>query len=294
MGMAFAGFLRWSGLATAMILGVPGAAFAQDKSRYSLFHPVPDEKLRDMATDRPDATESPFTVDAGHFQIETNLFGYARSHADADGTVVHAYEFGTTNIRLGLTHNIEFNFVWQPYGTVRTRSNNPAMVSRQSGIGAVDLRAKINLWGNDSFERPGATALAILPYVTLPTDRYNGVGVDHVEGGVIIPFAIKLNEKFGLGFNTGVGAVRNAAGTGYLTEWLASASLSYEWSDRLGTYYEVAGRFIGGDRSVEAIVFGTGVTYKLHANLQLDAGINFGLTDAADRINPFVGISMRY
>jgi hypothetical protein len=35
--------------------------------------------LREMSTDRPDKTESPYTVDAGHFQFEADLvsFGYS-------------------------------------------------------------------------------------------------------------------------------------------------------------------------------------------------------------------------
>jgi long-subunit fatty acid transport protein len=41
-------------------------------------------------------------------------------------------------------------------------------------------------------------------------------------------------------------------------------------------------------------VLGTGVAYRLSKNLQLDAGINFGATPAADRINPFVGLSVRF
>ncbi len=68
-----------------VVLGNAGQALGADKSGYSLFDPTPDRLLRDMTTDRPDTTESPFTVDAGHIQIETNLFGYARSRPDEDG-----------------------------------------------------------------------------------------------------------------------------------------------------------------------------------------------------------------
>jgi hypothetical protein len=39
-----------------------------DKSAFSLFNPTPRELMREMSTDRPDTTESPYTVDAGHFQ----------------------------------------------------------------------------------------------------------------------------------------------------------------------------------------------------------------------------------
>jgi len=41
-------------------------------------------------------------------------------------------------------------------------------------------------------------------------------------------------------------------------------------------------------------MLGTGLTYAVSDNVQLDAGINFGVTSAADRFNPFVGISTRF
>jgi hypothetical protein len=193
------------------------APITPDKSPYTLFHPTPDKLLQDMTTDRPDATESPFTVDAGRVQIETNLLGYTLSRPNQAGVKTDSYEIGTTNIRVGITHATEFNFVWQPYGIVRTRE--PAgPVPRQSGIGGIDLRAKINLWGNDAFEKPGATALALLPYVSLPTDRANGISPDDVEVGLLVPFAIVLSEKFGLGLNGGVAAVRNENDSRYHVE----------------------------------------------------------------------------
>jgi hypothetical protein len=271
-----------------------GDAANDDKSRYSLFHPTPDRLLRDLTTDRPDTTESPFTVDAGRLQVETNLFGYARSRPDADGTVTDSFDFATTNLRLGLTHSTEINVVFQPYGIVRTRPLDPVLATRSSGIGGIDIRGKINLWGNDSFEQPGATAFALLPFVTLPTDRGNGISTDGIEGGLILPFAVKLSDKFGLGLNTGVHVVRNSASAGHHSEYLASASLSYEWTEALSSYYEVAARFNTDDPRGDVAILATGLTYKLTKNLQLDAGIKFGATRAADRISPFVGVSARY
>jgi Putative MetA-pathway of phenol degradation len=276
-----------------LLLGTAGVALAEDKARYWLFNPTPERQLREMATDRPDTTESPFTVDAGHIQIESNLFGYTRSRPDRDGAVTDAYELGTTNIRIGLTNSVELNAVWQPYGILRTRQVGPVSVSHDSGIGGLDLRAKFNLWGNDTYEKRGS-ALALLPYVTLPTDRHNGISPEFVEGGLIVPVALKLSEKFGLGLNAGVAWIRNDGSTGYHPEYLTSASLSYEWSEKLGTYYEVAARLHTEDPRGDVVVVGTGITYKLSKNLQLDAGINIGVTPAADRVNPFVGLSTRY
>jgi hypothetical protein len=38
-----------------------------NKSRYNLFNPTPEKLLRELASDRPDQTEGPTTVDAGHW-----------------------------------------------------------------------------------------------------------------------------------------------------------------------------------------------------------------------------------
>jgi hypothetical protein len=271
-------------------------AWASDpaKAQYTLFNPTPDQLLRDLTTDRPDTTESPFTVDAGRIQVETNLFGYTRSRPDVDGTVTDSYDFLITNVRIGLTHRSEVNVVFQPYGIVRTRPLDPIMATRSSGIGGVDIRAKINLWGNDSFEKPGATAFALLPFVTLPTDRSNGISPDAVEAGLILPFAVKLSDKFGLGLNAGVHVVRNTDTSGRHAEYLASASLSYEWTEALSSYYEVAARLNTDNPLGDVAVLATGFTYKVHKNLQLDGGVRFGATKAAERFGPFVGVSARY
>ena len=79
-----------------------------DKSGYHLFKPVPKELMREMSTDRPDQTESPYTVDAGHFQIEWDLFNFVRERNTPGGGSEHTdtYTLGATNFKMGLTHVI--------------------------------------------------------------------------------------------------------------------------------------------------------------------------------------------
>jgi hypothetical protein len=274
--------------------GAPASTPPADKSQYTLFNPTPERLLREFASDRPDITESPFTVDAGHIQFETNLFGYTRSRPDANGTVTDTYGFGETNIRIGLTSQSELNLVWQPYGIVRTHATDPQESTRSSGISGLTLRTKINLWGNDTYEKPGATALGLLPYVTLPTDRGNGISPDAVEGGFILPFSIKMTDKFDLGLNAGIDVIRNDDTTGYHPEYFTSASLSYNWTEQLSTYYEVAARTGTHDPRGDIVIVATGFAYQFAKNLQIDAGVNFGVTAAADPINPFVGFTARF
>jgi len=280
--------------AGVLLLLSNSVAVGADKSQYWLFNPTPDRLLREMTTDRPDLTESPFTVDAGHVQFETTLVGYTRSAPDQAHTVTDEFEFATTNMRIGITNSAELSLVWQPYGAVRVRETDPLRVFWQSGMGELNVRTKFNLWGNDSFEKPGATALALLPFVSLPTDRHNGISPEFVASGIIVPLAVKLSDKWEVAMNGGLVHLREDVESGYHTEYLASASFSYEWNEKLGTYYEVAGRFNTENSRGDPVVLGTGLTYKLTKNLQLDAGVNIGVTPAADRINPFVGISARF
>src|SRR5262244_2520340 len=100
------------GYVATIVLVVSGpAAFSADKSQYWLFNPTPDKLLREMTTDRPDLTESPFTVDAGHVQFETTVVGYSRSAPDQDRTVTDEFEFATTNMRVGITNSAEIDLV---------------------------------------------------------------------------------------------------------------------------------------------------------------------------------------
>lgn len=249
--------------------------------------------MREMTTDRPDLTEVPFTVDAGHIQIESTLFGYAHSRPDIDGSESDAYEFAHTNLRIGLTNDIELSLVWQPYGIVSANGADPEPSSRQDGIGSVDIRAKFNLWGNDDFEKVGS-AFAVLPVITLPTDDDNGIGASVVEGGVAAFAAFALPAGFGLGINVGTYAIGDEDGSGHHAEYLASAAGSYDWTEKFATYLEVVGNFGLEDPRGDVVILGGGWTYALTDDVQFDGGMNFGATRASDRYNPFVGLSMRY
>jgi Putative MetA-pathway of phenol degradation len=138
-----------------------------DKSQYTLFNPTPDFLMRKLTTDRPHTTDNPFTIDAGHVQIETNFLGYELSRPDLEGTITEAFDVLTTNFRIGLTNSAEIDIFPQPYGVVSTRPLPPSASFRSSGIGGLLIRAKYNLWGNDTFGEPGSTALSLLPILSI-------------------------------------------------------------------------------------------------------------------------------
>ena len=90
----------------------------QDKSGFNLFRPTPDALLRELATDRPDKTENPYTVDAGHFQLELDLVSYTRDRTKDE--TVRAVSVAPFNLKVGLTNSSDLQFIAETYTRQRT------------------------------------------------------------------------------------------------------------------------------------------------------------------------------
>ena len=117
-------------IATAALAADP----APDKSQYNLLNPTPPQWLREMSTDRPDKTESAYTVDAGHFQIEMDLvnYSYDKHNPARDGTIVRTLGIAPVNLKVGLLNSLDVQLVLQPHTYVHT-SDPAAGVSKQRG-----------------------------------------------------------------------------------------------------------------------------------------------------------------
>jgi hypothetical protein len=260
---------------------------APDKSPYTFFQPTPDSLLRELVTDRPDKTEAPYTVDAGHFQVELDLVTYTRD--TADGTRTERYGVAPVNFKAGLLNNVDLQLIAETWNRVSERSGTPRRSSAKSGFGDTTARLKINFWGNDG----GDSAFALMPYVKFPTNQ-NALGNKSVEGGLIVPLALKLPDGWGLGLMHETDIVRNDAGGGYHAEFVHTATFDHEICGTLGGYIEFFSLLSGkrGPRWVGTLDLG--LTYGFSQTTQLDAGVNLGLTRSADDINPFVGLSVRF
>lgn len=256
----------------------------QEKPNHDLFHPVPDELMREMVTDRPDKTESPYTVDAGHFQIESDLVNWTRNRDS--GIAYDSIDVASVNLRIGLTDSLDFHIIMNPYHYERIRSQQSRETS--SGFGDLTLRAKLNFWGNDS----GNTAFGIIPFVTLPTAS-NGFGVANTEGGIILPLNLKLAEGWELGMMTEWDFVSAEEG-GYTHSFINSCSLGHELTKQLGMYLEFYSEIPSENTGDWIGTVDVGFTFAVTDNIQLDAGVNFGVTESADKLNPFIGVSIRF
>lgn len=258
-----------------------------EKSGYNLFRPVPASLLREMATDRPDKTESAYTVDAGHYQIEMDVLSYTSDRTKHDST--RSLAIASTNFKVGVLNNVDLQMVIETYNIERTKDRDRRDSSRLSGFGDASLRAKINLWGNDG----GPSALSVMPFVKIPTAT-GGLGNGSTEGGVIFPFAMDLPADWGLGAQVEVDHLADSNGSNYHHEFSQTVTVSHDIVGNLGGYVELFSSVSNERHSAWIATFDLGFTYALSRDVQLDAGVNIGLTDAADDINPFLGLSLRY
>lgn len=271
-----------------LVLLLPSAAMAADKSAYSLFRRTPESLLRELSTDRPDLTESPYTVDAGWWQIELDVANYSRDHDRADGVDVKStgLSLAVINLKIGLTSAIDLQTIIEPYTRGRADDRVNGVRAHGSGFGDITSRLKINLWGNDG----GESALALLPYIKWPANQH-GLGNDFIEGGLIVPYARELPGGWSMGAMTELDIVRNESDSGFTAEWFNTLTFGHDIAGDLGGYVELAALLRSGR---EIATFDFGLTYAIGRHVQLDCGANLGLTTAADDLTVFAGLSTRF
>jgi hypothetical protein len=273
---------------------------AADKSGYHLFHPTPKELMREMATDRPDKTESAYSLDAGHFQLEMDVLTYGFDRYDTDFSTEsrsHTWSVAPINLKMGLLNNVDLqvivdnfthtssgNRAWDP-----DREEDVETRERTSGFGDITTRLKVNLLGNDG----GQGAIAVMPFIKAPTSS-SDLGNRYVEGGVLFPYAVEMPEGWSVGGQVQYDFVRNTEKSRYDSVFSTTVSFGHDIIGDLAGYIEFYAAVSSDTKSDWEGTVDVGFTYAFTPDIQLDWGCNFGVTRAAADYNPFLGLSYRY
>jgi len=269
-----------------LIAGFPCLVSAQTSPQktYHLFSPTPKQQMREMETDRPDVTESPFTVDAGHVQYEADLVRLEREKGEL--TDQRTLLLNQGNLKLGLSRSTAIQFGFQTFVEQREKDLETGKSTTSHGIGDINIRIKQNIVGNNG----GNFILAVLPYVKFSTASYTDDS--KYEGGIIVPMQFKLPGEWKLGTQVEGDRLQDNEGTGMHTELLQSLTLSHELIKHVDgiaeTYYRYDfkqhhwANFLNASAQVE-----------ISDNFKLDAGFNYGLQHDAEK-NYFIGTSFRF
>jgi hypothetical protein len=240
-----------------------------DKSRYTLLNPTPSELMRELSADRPDRTDCPFTVDAGHFQIEWDFANltYNEPNSERGNVRSTALEVAPMNVKVGLLNNLDFQLVYTPYRWEKNENRDTGVIERSSGFDGITPRLKANLAGNDG----GFFALALLPFIKLPL-RSGQTGNGSTEGGLAIPYAFDIPD-WDLGFQTTFHCDQNAAGSGHHTEFDNSVSIGHSLIGKLSLSAEFFSN-VSTERNSDWVgTVDTWLTCSINKNVRLDAGV---------------------
>ncbi len=188
------------------------------------------DQMRSFGTDRPTKSNVPYTVDAGHFQYETDLVNF--THQIAGSVHTNTILVPNPTFKVGVTNNADLE-VNIPIAGIHTFSSSTGPSSTIWGIGDTFVRAKVNLWGNDG----GSIAAALITYVKAPSAPL-GIGNGAVEEGLIAPAAFSLPNNFTLLLIPEVDALKNSADDSGHPNFIFDVNLSREVIKNVTAYAE--------------------------------------------------------
>lgn len=239
-------------------------------SSYTLFNPVPSSELRALA---PGMT--PFTVDAGHLQLEMGAANVLRD--SAGGAMTTTTTLAALEIKIGITEHTDIELVL-PAWIQRTE-----MSGATRGVGDPGVRMKINLAGNDG----EGFAVAVQPHVTFPAD--NGLGRDGATIGAAIPVAFAA--PLGFGVVASIDAYQPLS-LGQDTELASTALVSHSIAGPVTGFCEwILGTTSAFDAA--AVTTHVGLNILVGDDGEVDAGVMVDPTDPTARYNPYVNLIVR-
>lgn len=267
-----------------------GTLHAKSKNKYWLFNPTPRNEMRPIAMDRPDKTETPHTVDAGHVQAEVSLFAFIYDWHTDDSTHVNGYSILPMLLKVGVTNWMDVELGLEPYIHNSTISNTTNSKDLHNGFGDVVPRLKINFMGNDS----GSLALGTIAFIKVPTNQ-DGISNHSYEGGVLFPFGWEIDDQWSFNGQPQFNIVNDSSTGGHTFEFSGTLDIARSFTDRFGAFLEFFAAVSAEAGQSWVGTVDAGMTYELVPDyLVIDAALDMGVTRSADDMNALFGFTFRY
>ncbi len=205
---------------------------------------------------------------------------------EARGVRITSWTAPDPTSKLGLTNTLDAEVQVTPYQQAMTRAAGATM--RVSGWGDTVVRLKANLLGDDG----GAVAVALLPYVKIPTAR-SGLGNGSVEGGFILPVSFSAPAGFTVVVMPEIDALKDTAGAARHAAFDFLVNVSHPLTRR-GTSIQRSSQRSRPRPRTSRSTWDEALTLAVTPNLQLDFGGNFALNSAPPRVQSYAGLSQRF
>lgn len=254
------------------LLAVPVAAAAQSDAG-------------PICTDRPAKANAVCTVPAGRLQLETNAIGW--SLARSGGTRTEMLTVGSSFVKLGLSDQSDVEVGFTPVVQVSTRAGGSH--DRISGFGDVVVRYKQRLTGKDA-----RVQAALIPFVKVPAAKPR-LGNGKVEGGVAVPISFTLAGPVTMTLGPEVDLLADVDGRGRHAALVNLVNVALSVAKRVTVGAELWSNFNYDPTGTtkQASLDGS-IAYAATNDLQLDGGINLGLTRETPDVELYAGFSARF
>ena len=280
----------------ALALLMPAASYAQTASGAATTQSATQSPsaaadappaLSSICTDRPTKSNYACTVDAGHFQYESDVVN--GSFLRLDGVTTDTWLIVNPTLKYGLAPNVDVELNFSPFEIVRTHDNS-GNGQTLTGVSDLFLRMKYEFLNPDG----GDLQATILPYVKAPTAR-TGIGNGAVEGGLILPVNYEINSKLTLTTVPEVDFLKDAVGNGRHVNTVQLINLGVSLPNGFTLYGELWGDWnfdpAGTTRQFSA---DTALAYGVTPYLQLDVGANFGLNRYTPGAQVYIGVAQKF
>ncbi len=227
------------------------------------------QSISPVQTDRPDQTETPFTVPKNHFQIEN---GFLFEQTDNN---TQFYTEPSTLIKYGLNDHFELGVITE-IATIKSNENI-------TGLSPVTFRFKEKI----TDEKGCLPVTSFIGYLTVPRLSSKNFKATYLAPAFRFTMQHTLSDKFSLGYN--LGAEWNGESPEQI--FIYTLTTGYSISNKIGAYVELYG-FAPQSSKADYRCDG-GLNYLLQPNILFDISGGFGLTDNAPDYYYALGFSFR-
>lgn len=241
--------------------------------------------LPPICADRPAKANGTCTVPKGVFQVEAGIAGW--SLAKSEGTRSELTSLGLTVLKLGLSDHSDLEFGFTPYAELKV--SDAVSRTRASGFGDLVLRYKHRLAPDDS-----RTQVALIPFAKVPTAS-RGLGNDEVEGGLTVPVSIAASPTVSVTFGPELDVLADSDGHGRHVAVVNLVNVSAPVVSRLSLAGELWTNFnVDPSGTMKQASADASLAYAFSNSVQIDSGVNFGLTRDTPDVELYGGVSVRF